>query len=174
MRQLLPPITATAVLSDAKAICDAVKRVSPDTLTVLDGVCSVGSEEIRMDEWGVDLVSVGARHQDIDEQDLRIFTILSQVLAASQKGLGVPPGLCVTCASQKAISAFKARKAPPTSYFASWSKWLPVMEAYSKGAAAYFATPSVVSIEYGEDMTVGRRLTETSDIATYLRSSSIP
>jgi len=112
--------TSTGVLSDAKEICAAVKRVSPDTLTVLDGVCAVGSEEIRMDEWGVDLV-----------------------LAASQKGLGVPPGLCVACASQKALSVFKARKAPPTSYFASWSKWLPVMEAYSKGAAAYFATPSV-------------------------------
>jgi len=112
--------TSTGVLSDAKEICAAVKRVSPDTLTVLDGVCSVGSEEIRMDEWGVDVV-----------------------IAASQKGLGVPPGLCVMCASQKAISVFKARKAAPTSYFASWAKWLPVMEAYGKGAAAYFATPSV-------------------------------
>lgn len=48
---------ATAVLSNAKEICAAVKRVSPDTLTVLDGVCSVGSEEIRMDDWGVDMVS---------------------------------------------------------------------------------------------------------------------
>jgi len=112
--------TSTGVLSDAKEICAAVKRVSPDTLTVLDGVCSVGSEEIRMDEWGVDVV-----------------------LAASQKGLGVPPGLCVACVSQKALSVFKARKAPPTSYFASWVKWLPIMEAYNKGAAAYFATPPV-------------------------------
>ena len=50
------------MLSDAKEICAAVKRVSPDTLTVLDGVCSVGSEEIRMDEWGVDVVSVSTRN----------------------------------------------------------------------------------------------------------------
>jgi hypothetical protein len=70
----------------------------------------------------------------------------AQVIGASQKGLGVPPGLCVVCASPKAIDAFKARKAAPTSYFASWNKWLPVMEAYSKGAAAYFATPPVVSV----------------------------
>lgn len=49
---------ATGVLSDAKEICAAVKRVSPDTLTALDGVCSVGSEEIRMDDWGVDIVCV--------------------------------------------------------------------------------------------------------------------
>ncbi|CAD6573861.1 MAG: hypothetical protein CYPHOPRED_005231 [Cyphobasidiales sp. Tagirdzhanova-0007] len=112
--------TSTGVLSDAKEICELTKRISPDTITVLDGVCSVGSEEIRMDAWGVDVV-----------------------LAASQKGLGVPPGLCVVCASPKAISAFKARKAAPTSYFASWAKWLPVMEAYGKGSAAYFATPPV-------------------------------
>jgi len=112
--------TSTGVLSDAKEICEIVKRVSPDTITVLDGVCSVGSEQILMDAWGVDVV-----------------------LAASQKGLGVPPGLCVTCVSQKALSVFKARKAPATSYFASWAKWLPVMEAYSKGSAAYFATPAV-------------------------------
>lgn len=51
---MFPP--ATGVLSDAKEICAAVKRVSPDTLTALDGVCSVGSEEIRMDDWGVDIV----------------------------------------------------------------------------------------------------------------------
>lgn len=112
--------TSTGVLSDAKEICAIAKKVSPDTITVLDGVCSVGSEEIRMDEWGVDFV-----------------------IAASQKGLGVPPGLSLTCASQKAIAAFKARKAPHTSFFASWVKWLPVMEAYAKGGAAYFATPPV-------------------------------
>lgn len=54
--------TSTGVLSNAKEICAAVKRVSPDTLTALDGVCSVGSEEIRMDDWGVDIVS---RHFDL-------------------------------------------------------------------------------------------------------------
>lgn len=44
------------MLSDAKAIGEIVRRVSPNTLVVLDGVCSVASEEIRMDEWGMDVV----------------------------------------------------------------------------------------------------------------------
>jgi alanine-glyoxylate transaminase/serine-glyoxylate transaminase/serine-pyruvate transaminase len=61
-------------------IGEVVKRVSPDTLVVLDGVCSVASEEIRMDDWGIDVV-----------------------LSASQKGLGTPPGLSVVCASQRAL-----------------------------------------------------------------------
>ena len=76
-----------------------MKRVSPDTLVVLDGVCAVASEEIRMDDWGIDVV-----------------------LTASQKGLGTPPGLSILVASQKAIGVFEARKSPVTSYYASWKK----------------------------------------------------
>ncbi|KAJ7880301.1 pyridoxal phosphate-dependent transferase [Mycena olivaceomarginata] len=104
--------TSTAVLSDAKAIAETVKRVSPETLVILDGVCSVASEELRMDAWGIDVV-----------------------LTASQKGLGVPPGL--------SILVFESRTAPVASYYASWKKWLPIMKAYEAGNAAYFATPPV-------------------------------
>ncbi|KAJ7623445.1 pyridoxal phosphate-dependent transferase [Roridomyces roridus] len=114
--------TSTAVLSDAKAIAETVRRVSPDTLVILDGVCSVASEELRMDAWGIDVV-----------------------LTASQKGLGVPPGLSILVASPKAIKArvFESRTAPVGSYYASWKKWLPIMKAYESGKAAYFATPPV-------------------------------
>ncbi|KAG8901669.1 hypothetical protein FRC00_005540 [Tulasnella sp. 408] len=108
------------VLSDAKGICDIVKRVSPDTLVILDGVCSVASEEIRFDEWGIDVV-----------------------LTATQKGLGTPPGLSVLCVSQKALKVFETRRSPPSSYYASWKRWLPIMKAYESGTAQYFATPPV-------------------------------
>jgi alanine-glyoxylate transaminase/serine-glyoxylate transaminase/serine-pyruvate transaminase len=82
------------------------------------------------------------------------------VIAASQKGLGCPPGLSVTCASQKALKVLENRKTPVTSYFASWKvrpvclvhveiddswqRWLPIHEAYDKGAAAYFGTSRAV------------------------------
>lgn len=102
--------TSTGVLSDAKGLGELVKRVSPETILVLDGVCSVASEEIRMEEWGIDVV-----------------------LTASQKGLGCPPGLMLVAASKKAIEAFEKRTVPPTSYYASWAKWLPVMKAYESG-----------------------------------------
>jgi alanine-glyoxylate transaminase / serine-glyoxylate transaminase / serine-pyruvate transaminase len=72
--------TSTGVLSDAKEITEIVKRVSPETLVVLDGVCSVASEEIQMDKWGIDVV-----------------------MTASQKGLGIPPGLSILVASKNAI-----------------------------------------------------------------------
>lgn len=83
-------------MSDIKSIAETVQRLSPDTLVfcstqgsyrahgilqvVLDAVCSVASEEIRMDDWGVDVV-----------------------MTASQKGLGTPPGLSILLASPKAI-----------------------------------------------------------------------
>lgn len=112
--------TSTGVLSDAKAVAATVQRVSPDTLVVMDAVCSVASEDIRMDAWGLDVV-----------------------LTASQKGLGTPPGLSILVASQKALKVFEARTRPVASYYASWKKWLPVMRAYEAGSAAYFATPPV-------------------------------
>ncbi|KAF8603763.1 PLP-dependent transferase [Ceratobasidium sp. AG-I] len=112
--------TSTGVLSDVKMIGEVVKRISPDTLVVLDGVCSVASEEIRMDDWGIDVV-----------------------ISATQKGLGTPPGLSVVCASQRALKVLETRKTPVSSYFASWRRWLPIMHAYEKGSPMYFATPPV-------------------------------
>ena len=53
---------------------------NPEYKVVLDGVCSVASELIRMDEWGIDVV-----------------------MTASQKGLGTPPGLSILVASKRAI-----------------------------------------------------------------------
>ncbi|KAF8075097.1 PLP-dependent transferase [Lyophyllum atratum] len=134
--------TSTGVLSDVKEIAASVRRVSPDTLIILDGVCSVASEEIRMDAWGIDVV-----------------------LTASQKGLGAPPGLSILVASQRAIKVvellsncfaqsdfipvqiFQTRRTPVTSYFASWKKWLPIMTAYGNNTPAYFGTPPVNLIQ---------------------------
>jgi alanine-glyoxylate transaminase/serine-glyoxylate transaminase/serine-pyruvate transaminase len=129
--------TSTGVLSDVKAVAELVHRVSPDTLVIVDGVCSVGSEEIRFDDWGLDVVMTG-----------------------SQKGIGSPAGLSILMVSGRAIDRFKSRKVPPNSYFASWKNWLPsmfshlslrlsysylpflVMQNYEAKKPSYFATPS--------------------------------
>lgn len=52
----------------------------PKYKVILDGVCSVASELIKMDEWGIDVV-----------------------ITASQKGLGTPPGLSILVASKRSI-----------------------------------------------------------------------
>ncbi|KAF8421938.1 pyridoxal phosphate-dependent transferase [Tirmania nivea] len=111
--------TSTGVLSDIKAVSEIVHRVSQDMLVVVDGVCSVGCEEIQFDEWGIDVV-----------------------LTASQKGIGAPAGLCIMMLSRRAVKTFEARKAPPGSYFASLKNWLPIMRNYEARKPLYFATPS--------------------------------
>ncbi|KAF3166047.1 hypothetical protein TWF225_000883 [Orbilia oligospora] len=111
--------TSTGVLSDPKEVAEVVKRVSPETLVVVDGVCSVGCEEIRFDEWGLDVV-----------------------LTASQKAVGVPAGLSIMMLSGRAIEAYKSRKVPPGSYYASLKNWLPIMQNYEAKKPSYFATPS--------------------------------
>ncbi|KAJ3115435.1 hypothetical protein HDU96_000671 [Phlyctochytrium bullatum] len=112
--------TSSGVLNDVKAISEVVRRVSPDTLIALDGVCSVGGEVIQQEEWGLDIVMTG-----------------------SQKALGVPPGLAVMVVSQRALNIALNRKGPPVTYFASFKKWLPIMQKYEARQPSYFATPPV-------------------------------
>lgn len=111
--------TSTGVLSELKALSELVHKVSPDTLIIVDGVCSVGCEEIRFDDWKLDVV-----------------------LTASQKAIGAPAGLSILMASARAIERFKSRKTPPNSYFGSWKNWLPIMQNYEAKKPSYFATPS--------------------------------
>ncbi len=110
--------TSTGVRSDAQAFGKMGRKHG--VLTVLDGVCSVAGEEIRQDEWEIDVV-----------------------LTASQKAIGVPPGLALLVASPRAINAFANRKAPVPNYYADWEKWLTVMAAYEKRTPSYFGTPPV-------------------------------
>jgi alanine-glyoxylate transaminase/serine-glyoxylate transaminase/serine-pyruvate transaminase len=111
--------TSTGVLSQLEDLAKTVKKVSPDTLIVVDGVCSVGCEEIKFDGWGLDVV-----------------------MTASQKAIGCPAGLSILMVSGRAIEIFKNRKSPPGSYFGSWKNWLPIMQNYEAKKPSYFATPS--------------------------------
>ncbi len=110
--------TSTAVMNDPRPIAELGKKYN--VLTILDGVCSVAGEEIRQEEWGIDVA----------------FT-------ASQKAIGVPPGLALMVASTKAIDAWKSRKTPVSNYYADWGNWLPIMQAYANRKPAYFGTPAV-------------------------------
>ncbi len=110
--------TSTAVITDVKAL--ALLAHQYGALSVVDGVCSVAGEELRMSEWGVDVA-----------------------LTASQKAISVPPGLALLVASQRALQAFKQRQTPVLSYYSDWANWLPIMEAYEARKPGYFGTPAV-------------------------------
>lgn len=114
--------TSTSVVSDVKAVLDVVKKASPDTLLIVDGVCSIGVEDLEFDKWGVDFA-----------------------LTASQKAIGVPAGLSIFYASERAVEKALARE-KDTTFFASLKRWTPIMRAYESGSGAYFATPAVQTI----------------------------
>lgn len=114
--------TSTSVVSDVKAISEVVKKVSPETLIIVDGVCSIGVENLEFDNWGVDFA-----------------------LTASQKAIGVPAGLSIFYASSRAVEKALGRE-KDSLYFASLKKWTPIMKAYESGSGAYFATPAVQTV----------------------------
>ncbi|MET0595285.1 MAG: alanine--glyoxylate aminotransferase family protein [Polyangiaceae bacterium] len=114
--------TSTAVRNDVRRLA-ALGR-EKGALVVVDGVCSVGGEELAQDAWGIDVA-----------------------LTASQKALGAPPGLAVLVASERALSVWRARKHKVAAYYADFASWLPIMQAYEARQAKYFATPAVNLVE---------------------------
>lgn len=88
--------TATGVASNVAAVRKAMDACNHPAMLYVDGVSSVASIDFRMDEWKVDLCVSG-----------------------SQKGLMLPTGLGIVCASQKALEAHKNSKLPKT--FFDWA-----------------------------------------------------
>ena len=79
--------TATGVTSDIAAVRRAMDAADHPALLYVDGVSSIASIDFRFDEWRVDLAITG-----------------------TQKGLMLPAGLGIVCASQKALAAMKDAK----------------------------------------------------------------
>lgn len=69
--------TSTGILNPAKEIARIAKEY--DALVIMDGITSVGGDDVRMDEWGIDVAVVG-----------------------SQKCLGAPPGLAAVAVNESA------------------------------------------------------------------------
>lgn len=74
--------TSTGILNPAAEIGKLAKK--HDALFIMDGITSVGGDDVRIDEWDVDIAIVG-----------------------SQKCLAAPPGLAAVSVSEKAFEAMK-------------------------------------------------------------------
>lgn len=126
--------TSTGVLAPAKELAALARRHG--VLSIFDGVCSTAAEEFRQTEWGADVF-----------------------LSASQKALGVPPGLALLVVSPRALDAWRARRSPVASVYLDFGEWLPIMEAYEARRASYFGTPPV-NLIYALDVSLGKILAE--------------
>ncbi len=124
--------TATGVTSDVAGMRRALNDTRHPALLMVDGVSSIASIDFRMDEWGVDLAVTG-----------------------SQKGLMLPAGLGIVCASQKALALYDQAKLPRVFFdFGDMRK---------ANASGYFPyTPSLPML-YGLRESIGMLLEEGLD-----------
>jgi alanine-glyoxylate transaminase/serine-glyoxylate transaminase/serine-pyruvate transaminase len=110
--------TSTGVIAEVEQIAALGRRYG--VLVIVDGVCSVAGESLQMDAWGVDLA-----------------------LTASQKAIGVPPGLALLMIGPRALETFRNRTTLVLNYYADWTNWLPIMQTYEDRKTSYFGTPPV-------------------------------
>jgi alanine-glyoxylate transaminase/serine-glyoxylate transaminase/serine-pyruvate transaminase len=126
--------TSTSVVNDIEGLAALARQY--ETLIIVDGVCAVAGEALRMSEWGVDVA-----------------------LTASQKAIGVPPGLALVVAGPRAMRAFMQRQTPVANYYADWENWLPIMDAYEARRPGYFGTPPV-NLIWALNVSLGQILAE--------------
>jgi alanine-glyoxylate transaminase/serine-glyoxylate transaminase/serine-pyruvate transaminase len=126
--------TSTAVIAEVQQLAALGRQHG--VLVIVDGVCSVAGEELHMDGWGIDLA-----------------------LTASQKAIGVPPGLALLIIGPRALEAYHQRTAPVVNYYSDWGNWLPVMQAYEAHKTSYFGTPPV-NLIFALDVSLGQILAE--------------
>lgn len=72
--------TSTGLENPVREIAEAVHKVAPETLILVDAVSSLGGARIEMDAWGLDMI-----------------------LTSSQKCLALPPGLALGSVSYRAM-----------------------------------------------------------------------
>jgi alanine-glyoxylate transaminase/serine-glyoxylate transaminase/serine-pyruvate transaminase len=126
--------TSTAVRMDIRALAALGRRY--EVLVVVDGVCATAAEEMYQEDWGIDVA-----------------------LTASQKAIGVPPGLALVVAGPRAMQAWRHRRTPVSNYYADWANWLPIMEAYEARRPSYFGTPPV-NLIWALNVSLGQILEE--------------
>jgi aspartate aminotransferase-like enzyme len=80
--------TSTAVMNDVRALGEAVKNY-PETALVVDAITGLGTSDLRIEEWGLDIV-----------------------IGGSQKAVMIPPGLAFASISEKAWGLIAKSKLP--------------------------------------------------------------
>src|ERR1700737_3211155 len=103
--------TSTGVTNRLQALAEVVKR--RQRLLVVDGVSSIGSIELPVDRWGVDVA-----------------------ITASQKGWMLPPGVTMLSVSKAAWQRQRGAKAPR--FYFDWDR---ARKMQAKGMT--FTTPAV-------------------------------
>lgn len=139
--------TSTGVAANLDKVVPTVKKYG--ALFILDGVCASGGLEEDMGKaYGTD--------------DYKIDVVLT----ASQKAIGVPPGLAIVAFGPKALES-RAKMDGVNSYYMDINNWSPVMKEPQK----YFATHPINMIYgYAEAMKI---IAAEGTAARYRRHTAI-
>ena len=110
--------TSTAVMNDVRTLGEAVKNY-PETALVVDAITGLGTSNLRIEEWGLDVV-----------------------IGGSQKAVMIPPGLAFASFSEKAWGLIAKAKLPH--YYFDFAK---ERKNQAKGETAYTpATTLIISL----------------------------
>ena len=110
--------TSTGCATQVPEIRKTIHDAGHPALLMVDTISSLASIDMRMDEWGVDVI-----------------------VAGSQKGLMLPPGLSFNAISRKALQAHE-NAGLPRSYW-DWSEML------ATGAKGFFPYTPATNLLYG-------------------------
>jgi aspartate aminotransferase-like enzyme len=81
--------TSTGIRNDVKGVADLIKAQKSEALLIVDGITGLGTTELDMDGWGVDVL-----------------------IGGSQKAVMIPPGLSYLAVSEKAWERMEATYNP--------------------------------------------------------------
>ncbi len=90
--------TPSGVLNEISKISPLLKKYG--IITVVDSVAAMGGEELKVDDWQVDIV-----------------------IGASQKCISAPPGLTILSISEEAFNVMENRKTPIASFYCNLLVW---------------------------------------------------
>jgi len=121
--------TSTGSTTVVKEVRDAIDAAGHPALLMVDSISGLASADLRMDEWGIDVV-----------------------VAGSQKGLMLPPGLSFNAVGPKALAASKAAGIR-RSYW-DWGE----MIAFNK--TGYFPYTPATNLLFGLDAAIDMLLEE--------------
>lgn len=116
--------TSTGVYHDIKALAEIVRKYE-NTLLVVDAISALVAHDLKMDEWGIDVM-----------------------IGGSQKGLMLPPGLAFVGISEKAW-AFAEKATSPKFYF----NFLKERESMAKNQTS-FTSPVTLIIGLNESLKI--------------------
>jgi len=113
--------TSVGILNPAEALGKLAEE--HDCLLVMDGITSIGGDDVRMDEWGVDVAVLG-----------------------SQKCIGIPPGLSAVSVSERAwehLSEMRPFYCDLAAYKKSHAK---LQTPYTPALSLFFALDEALTI----------------------------